>query len=302
MYKTLPGRSTHRKAIFCALLAAALYALSTPTSKLLLRWLSSPMMAAYLYLGAGLGMLVVGLVRRGSGKNAGEAHVTKKELPYLLGMVVLDIAAPILLMSGLRTTSAAHTALLNNFEIVATSLIAMIFFRESISKRVWLAIAVIVLASALLSFEDMGSLVFSRGSLLVLGACICWGLENNCTRRLSVKDPLEVVVIKGLGSGTGAFIIAMSTGSSPGRLLHIACALLIGFISYGLSIYFYVYAQRTLGAARTSTYYAIAPFLGVFLSFLFFREIPNIWFFVALALMLLGTYLSTTENYPEQSR
>lgn len=278
-----------KKAVFFAILAAALYALNSPFSKLLLQDVPPTMMAGFLYLGAGLGMGLLGLIRARGGPK--EAPLTRRDLPYTVGMVALDIAAPIFLMIGLKSTTAANASLLNNFEIVATSLIAMLLFREAISRRLWLAIGLITLSSLLLSLEDAGSLRFSVGSLFVLLACVCWGLENNCTRMLSRGDPLEVVVIKGFGSGLGSVIIALAVGESfpaPGR---IALILLLGFVAYGLSIYFYVYAQRDLGAAKTSAYYAVAPFIGVALSFLIFRELPGPLFFVALAMMIAGTWL-----------
>ena len=114
------------KAIFYAILAAALYALNAPVSKLLLQNAPPTMMAGFLYLGAGLGMALMGLARSKTGHGKREAHLTKKDLPSTVGMVVLDIAAPIFLMIGLKRTTAANASLLNNFEIVATAIIALL--------------------------------------------------------------------------------------------------------------------------------------------------------------------------------
>ena len=224
------------KAIFFAVLAAVLYAISAPFSKLMLGKISTTMMAAFLYLGAGLGLFVLGLIQKAAGKADREQPLTKKELPYTVGMVVLDIAAPIFLMLGLTRTTAANASLLNNFEIVATALIALVVFKEAISKRLWLAIALVTLSSLILSFEDMSSLSFSYGSVFVLLACVCWGFENNCTRMLSSKNPLEIVVIKGFGSGLGSLAIAFMVGETLPAFLYIAAALLLGFVAYGLSI------------------------------------------------------------------
>ena len=283
------------KAIFYAILAAALYALNAPVSKLLLQNVPPTMMAGFLYLGAGIGMALMGLVRSQTGHGKQELRLTKKDFPYTLGMVALDIAAPILLMIGLKRTTAANASLLNNFEIVATSLIALLVFREKIGKRLWTAIGLITLSSILLSVEDASSFQFSFGSLFVLAACICWGLENNCTRCLSKSDPLEIVVIKGFGSGIGSVIIGLVVGETLPLFSDILKILLLGFVAYGLSIYFYVYAQRDLGAAKTSAYYAIAPFIGVALSFIIFREIPGVLFFIALAIMIAGTWMVNKE-------
>lgn len=285
-----------KKPILFAVLAAALYALNSPFSKVLLSGLSPTMLAALLYLGAGLGMLAVGFLQKRSGTAGKEKPLTKKELPYTVGMVVLDIMAPISLMSGLMMTTAANASLLNNFEIVATSLIALFLFREKISKRLWLGIAFVTVASILLSVEDYSSFSFSAGSFFVLLACVFWGFENNCTRKLSSKNPLEIVVIKGFGSGTGSLMIAAALGEFCTNLPYMLLALLLGFFTYGLSILFYIYAQRYLGAAKTSAYYAVSPFMGAVLSLAIFRQIPSISFLTALFVMALGTYFVSTDR------
>lgn len=284
-----------KTAIFWAILAAALYALNSPVSKLLLDQIPPTMMAALLYLGAGIGLTAVRLVQRGMGKGKKEEPLTRKDLPFTIGMVALDIAAPIFLMIGLTMTTAANASLLNNFEIAATSVIALGIFKETISKRLWTAIAFVTVGSIVLSVEDMSSFSFSFGSLFVLLACVCWGFENNCTRMISNKDPLEIVVIKGFGSGLGSHVIALVLGEGLPDWGYAACALLLGFVAYGLSIFFYIYAQRYLGAAKTSAYYALAPFIGTALSLVIFREIPTVSFVAALAFMIAGAYLASTD-------
>ena len=284
---------TNKKiAIFYAILAAALYALNAPISKLLLTQIPSTMMAGLLYLGAGIGIFFMEKLK----KNNDELPLTKKELPYTIAMVVLDIAAPIFLMISLTKCSAANASLLNNFEIVATSLIALFIFKEAISKRLWVAIIFVTVSSILLSFEDMSSLAFSWGSLFVLFACVCWGLENNCTRMLSSKNPAQIVIIKGLGSGLGSLFLSFMIGERFTEMGYIVLAFILGFVAYGLSIYFYIYAQRDLGAAKTSTYYAISPFIGAVLSLIIFRELPSVIFIVAVVVMAIGTYLASTSD------
>jgi len=285
------------KAIFFAILAAVLYAISSPVSKLLLKEIPSTLMASFLYLGAGIGMLIVDIIKRKSSVAKIEARLTRQEHPYVAGMVILDIAAPIFLMMGLAMTSAATVSLLNNFEIVATSLIALIIFKEPIGKKLWYAICLITLSSIILSLEDLDSFSLSFGAIFVLLACTCWGLENNCTRQLSVKDPLQVVIIKGFGSGTGSLIIALVLGEKVNNITFLIVALVLGFIAYGLSIFFYIYAQRDLGAAKTSAYYAISPFVGAGLSLIIFREIPSTTFLVALSTMIAGMYFASAEEH-----
>lgn len=289
-------RASTRTGIFLAILAAALYAINAPFSKLLLNDVPPTLMAGFLYLGAGLGMGGVALARRMSGKQTAEVGLTRAELPYTVAMILLDIAAPIFLMVGLSATTAANAALLNNFEIVATAVIAFVAFRERISPRLGSGILFVVASCALLSFEDMSSLRFSYGSLFVLLAAVCWGFENNCTRKISSKDPLQIVLLKGIFSGTGAVMIGFLRGERVMAPWSVVAVLGVGLVAYGLSIFFYVHAQRLLGAARTSAYYAVAPFIGTLLSLLLFRQRPQPAYFAALALMAVGAWLSSGDG------
>lgn len=285
-------------AILFALLAAALYAVSTPVSKLLLESVPPTMVAAFLYLGAGAGMGLMMLGRKGVHRNA-EEKLSRKDFPYALAMVLLDILAPILMMYGLRMNLAANTALLNNFEIVATALIALLLFREKVSGRLWVAIGLVTIASILLSLDGASigeALRFSKGSLLVLGATVCWGLENNCTRQIAGKDPMEIVTVKGFGSGAGALVIALCLKEPFPEWKHIGILLLLGFVAYGLSIYFYTLSQRSIGAAKTSAYYAVAPFIGALLSFVFLQEPLTAVYAVALVIMLAGAALVVVDT------
>ncbi len=282
--------------IFLAIFAAALYALNSPLSKLLLDFIPPVIMAGLLYLGAGIGMVTVSLIKKAAKKPSREAPLTKKDLPYTLAMIILDIAAPIFLMLGLNATSAANASLLNNFEIVATALIALVIFKEKISPRLWAGIIFVTLSCALLSFENLTSFSFSYGSLFILLATLCWGIENNCTRKLSDKDPMQIVTLKGIFSGLGSLVIGLCVGERIEKIWSIFAVLLVGFVAYGLSIFFYVHAQRLLGAARTSAYYAIAPFIGVLLSLIIFSDLPKYTFYIALALMAVGAYLSANDE------
>ena len=280
-------RMKKTRAILYAILAAAFYAVNIPVSKLLLDRVGAMTMAALLYLGAGIGIGIVSLFDRKEKRE----KLNGKDLPFVIGMIVLDIAAPILLMLGLSMGFASNTSLLGNFEIVATALIALAIFGETVSKRLWLAIGLITLSSILLSLDGAESFRFSYGSLLVLAATICWGFENNCTRKISSKNTYEIVILKGVFSGLGALVIALIQKEALPSLLSIALALLLGFVAYGLSIFLYVRAQNVLGAAKTSAYYAVAPFIGALLSFLFLKEKPTWMYIVALAVMILGTVL-----------
>ena len=285
--------NTKNSATALAILAAALYAINIPLSKLLLQTVAPTMMAAFLYLGAGVGLCLYGRI---TGTREQEASLTRSELPYTIGMVVLDIAAPILLMLGLQRCGSANASLLNNFEIVATSAIAFFLFREQLSRRLTLAIGLVTLASILLSYEGTGAFRFDGGSLLVLGAACCWGLENNCTRMLSSKSSVQITTIKGTFSGLGSLMVALALKEELPGLLSAAQVLLLGFVAYGLSINFYIRAQASLGAAKTSAYYSIAPFLGVFFGMVLLQERPGLRFYLGLAVMIAATVLMVRDT------
>ena len=274
-------------AVIYALLAAVFYAINTPFSKILLNDVPATFMAAFLYMGAGLGVGIMYLFH--IKKENKTERLTKKDLPYTIGMIVLDILAPIFLMIGISIGSASNASLLGNFEIVATTVIALLIFKEAVSRELWTAIAFITFSSIMLSFEGSGSFQFSYGSLFVILATLCCGLENNCTRKISDKSTYEIVVLKGAFSGGGSFLIAMVIGEQLPDVKYILSAMILGFVAYGLSIFLYIRAQRDLGASKTSAYYAVAPFIGAFLAFIVNRERITWVYFVALVFMLIGS-------------
>ena len=288
-------QSAKLTAIVYAILAAALSALNLPLSKLLLQQVSPTAMASVLYLGAGIGIGGIYLLC-GHYRKPDDHQLTRADLPYTVGMIVLDIAAPILLMIGLKSASAANASLLNNFEIVATTLIALMVFKEAVSVRLWLAILLITAASMLLSLEQAGSLHFTFGSLFILGAAVCWGLENNLTRKLSSKSTFQIVTYKGIFSGIGAGIVAVLQGEAFPPLHLVPIALLLGFVAFGLSIFYYVRAQKELGAAKTSAYYALAPYIGAILSFVMIGESLSSAYVIALVTMLGGSALMVADT------
>lgn len=277
-----------------ALLAAGFYAINTPLSKLLLEVIPATLMAGFLYLGAGVG--VGGLYLLSLKKERKEDRLTIQDSPYVIAMILLDILAPIFLMLGIRYGTASGASLLGNFEIVATTVIALAAFRETVGKRFWSAIALITLSSILLSFEGTKELQFSAGSLFVLLATVCWGLENNCTRRIANRSIYQIVVLKGFFSGGGALLLGLFLGEELPSVGFAICAMALGFVAYGLSIFLYIRAQRDLGAAKTSAYYAVAPFVGAFLSFFLLGEPLTGLYFGALLLMVAGTVLVVADT------
>lgn len=282
------------KAIVYALMAAVFYALNMPLSKVLLRYIEPTFMASLLYLGAGIGVGIIFLLTK---KEVKEENLSRSDLPYTIGMIVLDIAAPILLMYGLMSASAENASLLYNFEIVATSIMALFIFKEQISLRLWMGIVLITVSSILLSINDLSGFNFSKGSLLVLAATCCWGMENNCTRQISGKNTFQIVMIKGIFSGLGSLIIALITGETMPQVKYMAFALLLGFVAYGLSIFLYIKSQKYIGAAKTSAYYAVAaPFVGALLSHLIHNESLNSNYGIALVIMVIGSAIVVADT------
>ena len=284
------------KASFFALLAALLYSFSSPFSKVLLSSFPPTLLAGVLYLGAGIGTSTLFFTN----KNKERERIDKSDMVYVILMVILDIAAPVFMMKGLSITRSENASLLENFEIVATAIIALLFFRERVSRKSGLAILLITLSSFILSYNRSTSFSIDKGSLLIILATCFWGLENNCTRRLRNKDPMETVAIKGIFSGSGGVILGLIVGERLDNLTLLIPALILGFFSYGMSIYFYIYAQRYLGAAKTSAYYAVNPFIGVILSFLIFKEMPAPTFYLALLFMAAGSLIITIDSLNSQ--
>jgi drug/metabolite transporter (DMT)-like permease len=282
-----------------ALLAALFFGASAPLSKLLLGGVPPVLMAAFLYLGSGTGIALVKLSQRMlHGSRGIEAGIKRPDIGWLAGAIVAGgIAAPILLMISLKNTSASTASLLLNFEGVATTLIALFFFREAISRRALMAIAAVTLASILLSTNFEGKFGFSLGALGVLGACSLWGLDNNFTRNISAKDPLTIVAAKGLVSGVFSLTLGLALGEALPRGTAILSILLLGWISYGLSTMLFIYSMRGLGAARTSALYGTAPLAGVLLSAVIFRDPLTLLFGGAAVLMVGGAWLLANEEH-----
>lgn len=280
-----------------AVLAAILYAINVPFSKMLMTKIAPTIQAGFLYLGAGIGISILSLLFR---KKEESERINKNDLKYVLGMIALDIIAPILMMYGLCDSNSSNASLLNNFEIVATALIALLIFKEKVSPKMWLAICLITLSSFVLSFSDLSNFKISYGAILIILATFCWGLENNCTRMLANKNTFHVVMIKGICSGLGSLIIALCLKEAFPSMGIIALSLLLGFLSYGLSIFFYIKAQGIIGATKTSAYYSIAPFVGSFLSFVLLHEALEWSYFLGLAIMIFGTAIVLFDTiYPD---
>jgi len=283
--------------IFQALLAALFFGASAPIAKLLLGDVPPILMAAFLYLGSGTGISLVKLSQRLTSHQT-EAGIKAPDVGWLAGAIISGgILAPIILMISLKSTPASTASLLLNFEGVGTTLIALLFFHESISRRALIAVFAITLASIFLSTNFHGGFGFSLGALGVILACVLWGVDNNFTRNISAKDPLTIVAWKGLVAGAFSLLLGLLLGQQPPALVTILSILLLGFISYGLSTMLFIYSMRGLGAARTSALYGTAPLAGVLLSFIIFRDPITLLFMIAAGLMIAGALLLANEEH-----
>ncbi|MCQ2742585.1 MAG: DMT family transporter, partial [Bacilli bacterium] len=183
-----------------------------------------------------------------------------------------------------------------NFEIFVTVIFAALLFKEKVSPRLILGIILVFLASMVLSFEDISSFKMSPGAIVVIIASLCWGFENNVTRRLSGLDTTLISTIKGTGTGITNLAIAFILGERITTWWMLPIAMAVGFVTYGLSFFFYLMAQRRLGASRTSAIFALAPFLGSFVSFFIFAFLPTKMYIVAVSLMGMGVYLASSKQ------
>jgi drug/metabolite transporter (DMT)-like permease len=286
-----------------ALLAAALFGVSTPLAKLLLGTFSPLLLAGLLYLGSGCGLLLLTLIRKYTySKNVAvprEAPLARHDFLWLGGAVLTGgVIAPILLFWGLSVTAAATASLLLNLESVLTALLGAWVFREAVGRRLWLALGIMLAAGLLLSYQPDVSVQISPGSLAIAGACLLWGLDNNLTRKISAGDPISIAMIKGLVAGAANICLFVASGgvmTAGGWAL--AGALLLGFASFGISLVLFIYALRHLGSARTGAHFSTAPFIGAATAILLLNEPFDVTFVIALALMLIATWLVLTEQH-----
>jgi drug/metabolite transporter (DMT)-like permease len=283
-----------------ALLSAALFGASTPLAKLLLGTVDPWLLAGLLYLGAGLGLAVVHLSRHAFRLPAAEASMRRADVPWLAAVVVAGgIVGPLLLMFGLARTSAAGGSLLLNLEGLATMGIAWVVFRENVDRQLLLGALAILAGAVLLSWEGQG-VAFDLGALLIAGACLAWGIDNNLTRKLSAADPVQIAMLKGLVAGTVNLALAMSRSAALPEAGTVLAAGVVGFLGYGVSLALFVLALRHLGTARTGAYFSLAPFVGAVLAIALIGEPLSARLLIAGALMAIGLWLHLAELHEHE--
>jgi len=282
-----------RPGIAAALLAAGLFGAGTPLAKLLLAGVDPWMLAGLVYLGSGAGLWIFRAVR-----GAPRASVPKADLPWLAGAVVAGgAAAPVLLMYGLTRMPASGASLLLNAEAAFTALLAWFVFRENFDRRVALGMLAIVAGATVLAWPQDVRFGDLWPSLAVLGACLCWGIDNNFTRKVSLADATWIACVKGLAAGTVNLVLAAALGAQWPAAVPAVGALILGFFAYGASLTLYVVGLRDLGTARTGAYFSVAPFFGAALAVPLLGEAPDSRLLAAGALMALGIWLHVTERH-----
>lgn len=280
-----------------ALGSAILFGASTPFSKLLLGATSPQLLAGLLYLGAGIGLAVVHLGRPAVGLPTTEAPLRQSDIPWLAAVVLFGgVIGPLLLMLGLVRTDAASAALLLNLEGLATMGIAWLAFRENVDGRLLLGASAILAGAVVLSWEGQGGSLDS-GALLIMGACLAWGIDNNLTRKLSSADPVLIAMTKGLVAGTMNVGLGLLRGAALPSILVSAEAALAGFLGIGVSLVLFVLALRHLGAARTGAYFSLAPFIGALLAVTLLHDPLSVKLAISGGLMGFGLWMHLAERH-----
>lgn len=282
--------------VLYALVAAALFGASTPLAKLL--GVNTPpiLLAGLLYLGSGVGLTLVRLVRDRGWQRPG---LPAGEWPWLLGAIFFGgVLAPVALMFGLTRTAGATASLMLNLESVLTAVLAWVVFKENADRRIVIGMIAIVLGGIVLSWPQETAVDHDwTGPLAVAFACLCWAIDNNLTRKVSASDALFIAGSKGLAAGVVNGGLALAIGSQLPALGTLGSILLVGFLGYGVSLVLFVLALRGLGSARTGAYFSTAPFLGAAVAILMLGESVSMTFLLAATLMALGVWIHLMENH-----
>jgi drug/metabolite transporter (DMT)-like permease len=280
-----------------ALLAALLFGASAPAAKGLLPSTAPQLLAGLLYLGSGGGLLLYWLVRRRP-REAVETPLRRGEIGWLAGAIVAGgVVAPVLLMWGLARAPASAVSLLLNLEGVFTAGLAWLLFREHVHTRIAIGMLAIVAGGVLLSWEGRIAWGGASGAIAVAAACLAWGIDNNLTQKVSASDPVQITLLKGLVAGGTNTGLALGLGARAPAGGMVVGALIVGFLSYGVSLVLYVRALRELGTARTGAYFSLAPFVGAAIAIVVWREPVSPPFLFAALLMGLGLWLHLTERH-----
>lgn len=281
--------------ILFAILAALCYSLLNPINKLFANEISPLLSASLLYFGMALTGIIIIIFQLISHKISKEKLLSRQDIPYLLLAIIFHSGSAISLMFGLRYLSSSNASLLASFEIISTSLIAFFLFKENISKYLWIGIFCIFIACIIISLGDIQNIQFSLGSILCLISPISMGFANNFLKKIAHKDPSFTISYLGLGGGLISLIIAFSVGERFTSFIPVISTLSLGIVSYGIALVLFIYAERLIGASKTSAFFSLAPFIAVILSLIIFLEKPNYTFYIGLAIMIIGTIFASLD-------
>jgi drug/metabolite transporter (DMT)-like permease len=285
--------------VLAALASAVLFGVTTPIAKQLLTGSQPLLIAGLLYLGSGAG---VSALRLAQDRGWSATGLAGSDWAWLaVSTAVGGVIAPALLMTGLAHADAASASLLLNLEVVFTAALAWVVFKEATGARVAPGLVAILAGGVILVWP---SRLRAGGSLpalvAIVGACFCWALDNNLTRKFSAGDARVLAAIKGLVAGATNTVLAFSLGASLPPVFHVVVTLAIGFMGYGLSLVLFILALRQLGTARTSAYFATAPFIGAAVAMLLYGQPGGVVFWLAAACMALGVWLHVTEDHSHE--
>ncbi|WP_034609561.1 DMT family transporter [Cellulomonas sp. URHD0024] len=287
------GRGLGNTGVRAALAAAVLFGASAPLAKLLLGDVSPWLLAGLLYVGSGLGLGLWRLVRR-----TPRVRLARPEVPWLLGAVVAGgVAGPVLLMFGLAAMPASGASLLLNAEGVLTAVIAWVVFHEPAGRRVVAGMLAILAGAVVIAVPTGQAQVDSVWpAVAVVGACACWALDNNLTRKVALSDATWLAAVKGAVAGPTNLVLALALGAHLPSAATTAGALALGFVAYGLSLALFIVGLRHVGTARAGAYFSVAPFFGAVLALALGD--PLTWqLAVAGTLMASGVWLHLTERH-----
>lgn len=281
--------------VAAALLAALLFGAGTPLAKLLLQQMSPWLLAGLLYLGSGVGLAFFRAIGRQPA-----VRLAPTESGWLIAAIISGgVVGPVLLMFGLTGMPASGASLLLNAEGVFTALLAWLVFRESVDRRIALGMLAIVAGALVLSWPGEARFAGPGPVLLVLGACLAWGLDNNFTRKVSLTDASWIASVKGLVAGVVNLGLALALGAKLPAWPEALAAMAVGLLAYGVSLALFVVGLRELGTARTGAYFSVAPFFGAVLALLL-GEPLTLALVVAGALMAIGVWLHLTERHEHE--
>jgi drug/metabolite transporter (DMT)-like permease len=284
------------KGSLLALLAAALFGLSTPLVQRFGVDLGPFTTAALLYAGAAV---VAWLLRQPAGK---EAQLQRSDLPRLLSMALMGaVMAPVALAWGLQRTSGSSASLMLTLEAVFTAVLAWRWYGEAMDRRVAMAV-LLLLAGGLVLIVDQGSVgqVQLWGLVAVMLATVAWGIDNTLSRGVAERDPGQVVLVKALLGVVATASLAVISREPTPTLMAMAMLLLIGASGYGLSLRFYLLAQRAFGAGRTGSVFAFAPFIGAVGAFALGDRSVSGWLLLGGFLMTAGVLLHLAETHDHE--